>query len=285
MSDAACPSESVRPSPPDPLRQVRAVAGVRVAVRHDGAATGLDVLHETGGYRLKFPERSGDTLEAVIVNTGGGVAGGDRVSIVAQAGAGARISLTTATAERFYRSSAAPSVVEVHLEAGEGALVACLPQASVLFSGCNVQRSIVADLAADATLIVAETVVFGRAASGEQMTQGRFRDQWRVHRAGRLVFADATCVEGDIRGQLSRPAVSAGAAIATLLVCVAPDAESRRDPVRSALAARPMTAGVSAWNGMLVARMLCDRLDVAASGLRGAVAALNLCPLPKAWTH
>src|SRR5258708_30546097 len=57
---------------------------------------------------------------------------------------------------------------------------------------------------------------------------------------------------------LARPAIAGGARAVATLVLVAPDAEARLDAVRAALA-DVIECGVSAWNGMMIARFLADR--------------------------
>jgi urease accessory protein len=282
MSAAVSPSEFAAA---DPLAAVRAVGGVALSTCVIEGRTRLDALHETGGYRAKFPDHHGDTLEAVLVNTGGGVAGGDRVTIDARAGAGARLSLTTATAERIYRSTGADATIDITLDVSAGATLAWLPQASVLFSGARVRRCIDANFATDSVLLAAETTVFGRTASGESMASGFLSDQWRIRRDGRLIFADATRLDGAIVDTLARPAVAAGAPITSLLLCAAPGIESRRDAVRAVLDAETAFGGASTWNDLLVVRILPGRLDRAAATLRRVVAAIDVCPLPTAWTH
>ena len=72
-------------------------------------------------------------------------------------------------------------------------------------------------------------------------------------------------------------------AVATLLH-VAPDAEALLTPVREVLEESGAETGVSAWNGMLVARMLAPD---SASLRQAVVAALSVIraprPLPRVW--
>ena len=267
------------------LQAIRAVGGLSIASRADGDITAVDNLHEYGGYRVKFPAVRAGVLEAVMINTGGGVAGGDRIAITAAAGESSRMSVTTATAERLYRSNGPPTTIDVTLRAGPRATLAWLPQSTILFAGSVLHRRLDADIAEDARLVVAETSVFGRTASSEAMTSGVFADQWRLYRGGRLVFAEATRLEGDVAATLARPAVANGKPIHSLLVCVAPNVEGRRDAVRDALTGSNVLTGVSAWNGILVARLAGSRLDEVANALRAATHALTLLPLPAAWTH
>ena len=64
-------------------------------------------LHESGSLRVRFPSPEAEGLSAVFVNTAGGVAGGDRFDIDIAAGEGARLTLTTAAAEKIYRAEGA----------------------------------------------------------------------------------------------------------------------------------------------------------------------------------
>ena len=156
-------------------------------------------LDEQGPLRLRFPRvRASDALEAVIVNTGGGVVGGDRLTFEIGAGAGSSVAVTSQAAEKIYRSSGAEASIAVRLFADKRAQLMWLPQESILFDRARVSRSIDAEAAADASLTICEAVVFGRAAMGEQIAAGMMKDRWRVHRGGKLVFADALALDGAI---------------------------------------------------------------------------------------
>lgn len=284
MSGAGSRSEGGASGSADRLAGLRVAGGVSVASKLSEGSSRLDALAEHGGYRAKFPAADGGPLEAVIVNTGGGVAGGDKVGFEARAGAGSRLTVSTVSAERIYRSSGADAAIDVRLHAGVGATLAWLPQATILFSGARLRRRIAADIAADARLLLAEATVFGRAASGETMGVGLLRDSWRIRRDGRLVFAEETLLDGDIGRLLARPAVAAGTRGGALLLAMAPDIEERRDAVRAALERQAAETGVSAWDGKLVVRVMADRLDVLQSAMRAAVDALKICAPPRAWT-
>ncbi len=267
----------------------RALAGVRAEVEvaitcasHDGR-TRLASLTECGGYRAKFPHQLSPALEAVIVNSGGGVAGGDRVRLSASADAGARLTVSTATAERIYRSLGPATTIDVRLTAESGATLAWLPQPTILFSGARLDRRFDVDLAADARLILAETFVFGRIASGEVMGDGAIHDRWRIRRDGRLAFAETTRLDGDLSALLDRPTVAGGARASALIVVAAPDAEDLRDPVRDALAGCRADHGVSAWGGLLVIRALASGMEAVHDVTRRAVEVAMRGGLPRAW--
>ena len=277
MYDGDCLSE------PRPLQ--RAVGELRVAVKRFGSETVLDELRQAGCLKARFPRRIvPGWLDVVTLNTGGGVAGGDRLDLSFAAGAGARVTIAAQAAERFYRAlpADAPSRVRTTLTAAAGASLEWLPQETILFNGCGLDRRLEVDLAADACFLGVETLVFGRTAMGERVRSARLRDLIRVRRDGELLLHDAVRMDGDIDALLRRPAIGGGAAVVATLVYVAPDAGAKLDAARSAL--EPAEAGASVWNGMLVARVLGpDNMSVR----RAVVAALDVLragrPLPRAW--
>jgi urease accessory protein len=242
-------------------------------------------VEESGPLRLRFPRiAAAGVLEGVLVNTGGGIAGGDRLRIVIETGEGAAVAVTGQAAEKVYRSTGSAAHVSVQLVAARSSRLHWLPQETILFDCARLARSIEAEVAEDARITICESVVFGRVAMGERVVSGMLRDRWRVRRAGKLVFADALRLDGSIAATLARPAVAAGATAVATIMQVAPNAERRLDSVRACFArASQVEAGVSAFDGFLVARLLArDALALRAVVL-DALAALGTDP-PRAFT-
>jgi urease accessory protein len=267
----------------DAVSLQRAVGELRVVVKRFGPETVLDELRQVGCLKARFPRRivSG-WMDVVMLNTGGGVAGGDRLDVAIGVGAGGQASVTAQAAERFYRALAAdaPSRVRTRLTAEAGAFLEWLPQETILFDRSALDRRLEVDLAADAGFLGVETVVFGRTAMGERVRRGWLRDLIRVRRGGELLLHDAIRLDGDVDAILHRPAVGAGAAAVATMVYVAPDADAKL----AALRVGSVDAAASAWNGMLVCRILGSD---GASVRRTVVAALQVLredrPLPRVW--
>ena len=277
MYDGGCLSE--------PGTMQRAAGELRVAVKRFGAETVLDELRQVGCLKARFPRRIvPGWIDIATLNTGGGVAGGDRLDLAFSAGPGARATVAAQAAERFYRALAtdAPSRVRTLLTVAAGAALEWLPQETILFDRSALDRRLEADLAPDARFLGVETIVFGRTAMGERVGQGWLRDMIRVRRGGELLLHDAIRLDGAVDAALVRPAIAGGARVVTTMVYVAPDAAARLDAVRTALGTAE--AGASVWNGMLVARIL----GAESAGVRAAVvAALSVLrdnrPLPRMW--
>lgn len=267
--------------PAVPERMQRASGRSRIVFRRRGGVTCLDRLYQDGSSKVRLPSVIGPTPEAVLINTAGGLTGGDIFSTEVVLQAGARAVLTTQACERIYRSSGGAAEVSSRIELGSGARLHWLPQETILFDGGRLSRRLEVELAEEAEFLAVEAVIFGRAAMGEQVVSGSFRDRWRIRREGRLVFADDLRFEGDIAHQLARPAVLAGNAAMATVFYAAPDCDQLLENVRSALRS---AGGASAWAGKLVIRV------AAADGLalrRALVPVLSVLmaerPLPKVW--
>ena len=279
MYASALPSEAVHCAP---ARQ-RAHGRVELSVARLGPATRAARVAEAGSLRVRMPHVGGSTLEAVLINTGGGIACGDQLDIEVDAGRDTHLVLTTPAAEKVYRSDGATAEMTVRMTLAAGADLAWLPQETIVFDRARLRRRFEADVASDARLLLFEPVVFGRTARGEQVDEGFFEDRWRIRREGRLVYADTLHLDGPVAGLLDRPAVAGGGrAIATLLY-VAPDAEARLDEARSLLEASVGIAGASAWNGLLAVRFLAQDGAELRRGATAFLEGFRGCALPRVW--
>ncbi|TIQ86191.1 MAG: urease accessory protein UreD, partial [Mesorhizobium sp.] len=83
------------------------VAGTaRLACERNGGRTRLRRLYQDGSAKIRMPAVSADPLEAVLINTAGGLTGGDRLGWQVDVGAGACASITTQACEKIYRAAA-----------------------------------------------------------------------------------------------------------------------------------------------------------------------------------
>jgi urease accessory protein len=282
-------TEPVYPVSPDAQGSARRARGeARADFARVGARTEPARVFETGGLRLRFP-RTAAGCEAVLINTGGGMVGGDRADLGLALGADTQVLLTTQSAEKIYRSEGETSAVEARVAVGAGAHLEWLPQETILFEGARFERRLAVDLAAGASLFLVEAVTFGRIAMGEHSIDASIRDSWRIRREGRLVFAEELRLDR-AGAVLDRPAVGNGArAIASILIA-APDAQARLDKIRAALdeacaqGDEPLDAGATAFDGVVLARLASP----SPTRLRAAVVAVMMAlrgrAAPRVWS-
>src|ERR1700691_1342804 len=89
-------------------------------------------LHEAGSLRVRFPSPEDAGLSAVLVNTAGGIAGGDRFDIDITSTGDARLTVTTAAAEKIYRAGGPPAELNVTLKAEGRSHLSWLPKETIL---------------------------------------------------------------------------------------------------------------------------------------------------------
>jgi urease accessory protein len=262
----------------------RAQGSVTFDVHQVEGVTRRRQLHESGSLRVRFPSPEAEGLSAMFVNTAGGIAGGDRFDIDIAVGEGSSLAVTTAAAEKVYRAQGPAAEVNISLKAAAGAHLSWLPQETILFDRARVSRRIDIELAEDASLLLCEIVVFGRAAMGERMLQGEFVDRWRLRRGGRLVFAETVRLDGDIGAKLAQPAVAnGGVAIGTALIV--PGDEALVERIREVANSFGGEVGISSWNGFAMARFCAQDAARLRADMMAVLGHASATALPRLWLN
>jgi urease accessory protein len=262
----------------------RTEGSVRLGLARTGGETRVADLYQAGAGRVRFPSPGpAGQLEAVLLNTAGGLTGGDRMGVEVTLTAGCGATVTSAAAEKIYRSLEGDAEVRIALSLAGNARLAWLPQPTILFDRARLDRLTEVRMTAGATLLAAELLIFGRAAMGEDVHSGTVRDRWRVRRDGKLVFADTFLADGPVASILDRGATLDGMRANALVLYAAPDAASRLDAVRLALQDAASTAGASTWNDLLVVRAAARDGRTLQTDLEPALALLAGAPLPRVW--
>jgi urease accessory protein len=275
MSRAAAPASHQRS---------RGGASLRFALAR--GETRLADLHQAAPMRILFPTpEPGEPPLAALVNTAGGLAGGDEVDVAVALDAGAAASVSTPSAEKIYRSLGPETRIAARLEVAAAARLEWIPQETILFDGARLTRRIEADIAADASLLMAEMLVFGRHARGEALTRGSLLDAWRIRRDGALVWADGLALAEDLPARLASPFGLAGAeAAATLLLAAPAPLAGLRDALREAgMAATILRPGLMLARWLGPASAVRDGLAAAIRLVRARQFGLPAA-LPRLWT-
>lgn len=237
---------------------------------------GILRLREAHAAKVRIPF---GVPEAILINTGGGLAGGDRFAFDITAEATSRLTVTSQAAERVYRTLGSAAEVDVTLTAKDDATLMWLPQETILFDGAALSRRITAELSPSARFLAVESVILGREAMGEQVARARLTDRWRIRQGGKLVFADDLAFDGT--PPASTATLGEARAFATV-VLIAPEAEDLLDLVRAAIGDR---GAASAWTGKLVARLAArDGFDLRKSLIPALTLLARGGGLPKTWS-
>ena len=244
----------------EPTAEMQRVAAVgRLAVRRSAGRSRLARLYQEGAAKIRMPAVDADPFEAVLINTAGGLTGGDRLAWQVEVDDGAAATVTTQACEKVYRSAGGRAEVSCSLGVGRDACLAWLPQETIVYREAALARRFEVDLAPGARLLMAEATVFGRLAMGESVDRGMFRDRWRVRRDGRLVHAEEFAVGPDIAATLARSAATGGATAMATVLLVDDDPGRHLDAVRAILGD---AGGASVWSvggsGKLLARLVAE---------------------------
>lgn len=246
----------------------------------DGA---LDRLYQRGSAKALLPRSYGASQEVVLVNTAGGITGGDRYHYGCSAAA-SDLCVTTQAAERAYRSSTDDiASMEVRLAATGGAALHWLPQETILFDGSRLARRIEVDIDAASECLILESLVFGRHAMGESLQACHFTDHWRIRHDGRLVHAEALRLTDDIGLLLDARAGAGGAQMAATLVYVGPRMDQIQSEFNAVLPSLASRAAVACWQGRLVLRLLAGETMAGKADLSKLLGSLRGQHVPRVW--
>jgi urease accessory protein len=237
--------------------------------RMDGM-TALADLFQRAPCRVLFPTTEADELtQAVLLTTSGGLTGGDRTRVAVSVGPQALATVTTQAAEKIYRAlpDTGDAVVQVEMQVGDAAWAEWLAQETIVFEGSRLRRRFTAEVAATGRLLAVESVVFGRTAMGEYFNSGMLHDAWHISRAGRLIWADALHLDGDLKRLRTAP-FGFGTSVACATVAyVGADASQQLVEARRLLSASTLPCGATSLDGIMIVRIMADD----ASELRAAV--------------
>jgi urease accessory protein len=221
---------------------------VRAAFKVHAGRTRLARLRHAGSARALLPATDG-APEVVLLNTAGGLTGGDVLDYSVCLDATARATVTTQAAERVYDCAGGTARMTVRLEVGRGGRLDWLPQETILFDRADLDRTTRIELSSEASCLALETLVFGRRAMGEVVRELRLVDRREIWRGGKPVLIEPLCLGG---GTLAaRPALLRGARAIASLVLVERGAAADRIPD---ICVDGVEASTSGWDGRLCLR-------------------------------
>lgn len=235
-----------------PSHQRARGTGELVVATIDGT-TSIQRLYQKGCAKIRVPRSTSKYLEAVMINTSGGMTGGDELDWKFSAHENTTLTVTTQACERVYKSSIGSAHANISLRARRGATLHWLPQETILFDQCGLKRKINVELDTDSELLMVEPLVFGRKAMGEINVQGSVYDSWRIHQSGNLIHAEDFRMSGNLTDTLASPFVADSKTACATILLVSSRVEGLINEAKEIVGG---TGGVSCWNGKLLARII-----------------------------
>jgi urease accessory protein len=205
--------------------------------------------------RIMFPRvGSGAMEEAVLINTAGGIAGGDRLEFEVTALAGASIAVTSQAAEKVYRALNEPARIVTKLKVHEVAKLAWLPQETIVFNCGRLSRETEIEVSSGAELLALEWLVLGRAAYGEEMVGGHVTDSWRVKKEGRLIWVDSFRATDETFPHLHRKALLSNRKAVGTLIYFGPCLDARLEFLRDIAHSLECCCAATSVGGLIIVR-------------------------------
>jgi urease accessory protein len=249
-----CLAEASTKHPSDKDLQ-RADGCGRLVLSGSENGTRIEDVFERSPIRVMFPRNGSCAMkEAVLINTAGGIAGGDQLECSVAALPGASIAVTSQAAEKVYRALNEPARVTTMLKARESAKLAWLPQETIVFNWARLHRTTEIELFSGAELLALEWLVLGRAAHGEVVVGGNITDSWRVKRDGRLIWADSFRITDEIFQHLHRKALLSDCQAIATLIYFGPHLDRRLELLREIIPFLRCNCAATLVSGLIVVR-------------------------------
>jgi urease accessory protein len=253
--------------------------------------TRIKDLFQRSPIRIMFPGTGvGVVDEAVLINTAGGIAGGDRLEYGITALTNASIAVTSQAAEKVYRALDEPSRITTKLSAHGLAKLAWLPQETIVFNRAAINRQTEIEISSGSELLALEWLVFGRAAHGEEMVGGCIIDSWRVKKDGRLVWADTFRATDDVFAHLHRTALLSDCKAIGTLIYFRPQVAARLEGLREMAAQLGCHCAVTLVAELIIVRFAARLSSDLRRAVRGALEQFSREPgdgpfgVPKMWS-
>ena len=263
----------------------RSQGAVRISFKPSGnGRTALCDLYQQGCLKARLPKQTTTGHEAVLINTAGGLTGGDALNINVAWQAGTRAAITTQACERIYKSTGEEAVIASRLTVADEATACWLPQETILFEGARLDRKTHVSLSRTSTLIACEAVIIGRPAMGEYVHTATLRDEWIIERDGRVAFVDRLNLTGDVSALLDETAIAGGARAFASVITAGPDTARHCDLARKIIDEHGTVGGSSDLDGVCLTRILAPNSHELRKTVMPVLAALCGADLPRVWT-
>ena len=168
----------------------RANGKLKISFMNSNDETSIHDLYQSGALKVLIPKSKSKYAEAVLINTGGGIVGGDNLSIEVEAAKKTNTWITTQASEKVYKSSSEQSILNTKVTLEDNSTLFWCPKETILFHNSKLIRNLDFDIKSSSKLLIIENIVFGRLASGELNADCFFSDHWRIKRDEKLIFAE-----------------------------------------------------------------------------------------------
>lgn len=262
-------------------RHQRVSASASISFHHRDTQTRLGTLYQQGSAKVRFPKNYDEQLEAVLINTAGGLTGGDQIDWDLHLKPNSNVVVTTQACEKAYKASADSAHVATTMRLDQNSILHWLPQETILYDHSSLKRHFDVELDASATLFAVECLQLGRDAMGETIEHLTFHDRWRIKQDGKLIFAD------DLRlsdHEASNAKLGNNHALASVVLISPLDTEQLNGLAEKLRKICPAEmSGFSVSGRRLTGRILAPDSYLLRQALTPVLKEIGGCELPRVW--
>jgi urease accessory protein len=156
--------------------------------------------------KLLNPRNAGTSAWVYVATYGGGLVGGDSLSIRVAVNRGATALVATQASTKVYRSDLG-ATQRLHARVDDGSLLVLLPDPVTCFAGSRYIQQQHIHVEAAANLVLVDWLTAGRVGSGERWQFDEYRSQTRIWRGDGLALHDGlalTPTDGDLVSRMDR---------------------------------------------------------------------------------
>jgi urease accessory protein len=265
-------------------RHQRVEAVGRARFKHDGNMSRLEGLYQQGSAKIRFPKSYTQAVETILINTAGGLTGGDRLDWNLSLGPRSKVVATTQACEKSYRSTSGEATITTSIVMDDDTSLHWLPQETILYDGSCLERSLSVQMGVNAEFLGLECIVLGRDAMGETIRNVAFHDRWRIRQNGKLVFADDLRLDDDTQATTGLAGLAGCKALASIVYVANRDRETLAALAGKLRAvAGPCRAGFSVVENRITGRILAGNSYELRHVLAPVLGVLRDTELPKVW--
>jgi urease accessory protein len=144
----------------------------------------------TSPLKLLTPKRNAETACVFTSTYGGGLLGGDCITLDVVGGKQTQCVLTTQSSTKIYRTTGPTSRQTLHASVDDDAVLIIAPDPLVCFAHSKYEQNQSFDLSPEAALVLIDSFTSGRRARGERWAVQHYRSRCEVNVNGSCVFRD-----------------------------------------------------------------------------------------------
>ena len=120
----------------------RANGKLKISFMNSNDETSIHDLHQSGALKVLIPKSKLKYAEAVLINTGGGIVGGDNLSIEVEAAKKTNTWITTQASEKVYKSSSEQGILNTKVTLEDNSTLFWCPKETILFHNSKLIRNL-----------------------------------------------------------------------------------------------------------------------------------------------